>query len=426
MSSPSNHSQSSHYSVVVIGGGQAGLSMSYYLQENNIDHLVIEKSTMMNTWQAKRWDSFTLVTPNWQCQLPDHPYTGDDPNGFMTKPEILDYLDGFAKKVDPPIRLNTTVTRVSCDQGLYHIETSTGNLSAEQVVVAAGSYPVPIIPRMAEKIPSHIQQLHSEEYKNADQLDDGAVLVVGSGQSGAQIAEDLHLSGRRVHLATGDSPRCARFYRGHDVVYWLDKMGYYKMSVNEHPLREGVRDNSNHYVTGRDGGRDIDLRQFAKQGMELYGLMNDFKDGSFCFTPNLVDNLNKADQSYNNINKKIDLFISENNIDAPEEEHYQTVWEPSSEKETLSLEDSGIQSIVWCIGFQPDYRWIDVPIFNGAGYPQHTRGVTEKDGLYFLGLPWQHTWGSARFSGIAQDAHYTSDAIVEMNKAQKPAIKKCV
>ncbi len=416
------NSQQTHYSVVIVGGGQAGLSMSYYLQANQIDHLVVEKGGIMNAWKEKRWDSFTLVTPNWQCQLPGHPYAGDDPDGFMTKNQIIDYLDDFAEKVNPPIRLNTSVNRVNDDRGVYHIDTSSGRLTADQVVIASGSYPVPIIPRMAEKIPSNVQQLHSEQYKNADQLKSGAVLVVGSGQSGAQIAEDLHLSGRKVHLATGDSPRCARFYRGRDVVDWLNQMNYYKMPVQEHPLREGVRDNSNHYVTGRDGGRDIDLRVFAKQGMELYGFMNDLVGDELCFTPNLVANLNKADQSYNNINRKIDQFIVQNNIDAPEQTEYQAVWEPSCERERLSLSESGITSIVWCIGFQPDYSWIDVPVFNGRGYPQHQRGITEKKGLYFLGLPWQHTWGSARFSGISQDAQYISEAILlshrESNQAQ--------
>ena len=403
-----------HYCVAVVGGGQAGLSMSYYLQANNIDHIVIEKNTVMNAWKEKRWDSFTLVTPNWQCQLPGHPYDGDDPNGFMTRVEIIEYLDQFAQKVNPPLLLNTSVNRVSNNAHGYKLETSSGTLTADQVVIASGSYPVPIIPRMAEKVPSHIQQIHSEQYKNSEQFNDGAVLVVGSGQSGAQIAEDLHLSGRKVHLATGESPRCARFYRGRDVVDWLDAMNYYEMPVHEHPLREGVRDNSNHYVTGRDGGRDIDLRQFASEGMELYGLMNDFVDDQFRFTPNLTANLNQADQTYNNINHKIDQFIAEQNIDAPEGNNYEPVWEPETEREYLSLSDSGITSIVWCIGFQPDFSWLDVPIFNGRGYPQHERGITKQEGLYFLGLPWLHTWGSARFSGVARDAEFLNEAIVSL------------
>lgn len=411
------NNQKTHYSVAVVGGGQAGLSMSYYLQANNIDHIVIEKNTVMNAWKEKRWDSFTLVTPNWQCQLPGHPYDGDDPNGFMDRVEIIEYLNQFAQKVNPPIMLNTSVDRISNSNTGYTLETSSGTLKADQVVIASGSYPVPIIPRMAERIPSHIQQIHSEQYKNSEQLNDGAVLVVGSGQSGAQIAEDLHLSGRKVHLATGDSPRCARFYRGRDVVDWLDAMNYYEMPVHEHPLREGVRDNSNHYVTGRDGGRDIDLRQFASEGMELYGLMNDFVDDQFRFTPNLTANLNQADQSYNNINNKIDQYIAEQNIDAPNGDYYEPVWEPETEREYLSLSDSGITSIVWCIGFQPDFSWLDVPIFNGRGYPQHERGITKQEGLYFLGLPWLHTWGSARFSGVARDAEFVSEAIVSLSQS---------
>ena len=404
-----------HYSVAVIGGGQAGLSISHYLQADSIDHIVIEKSDTMNAWKEKRWDSFTLVTPNWQCQLPGHPYSGDDPHGFMNKHQIIDYLTAFSNKVDAPIINNTEVLKLSGDyQSGYQLETNNGVIYADQVVVASGSYPLPIIPEVAHKIPSSIQQIHSEQYKNSKQLSAGAVLVVGSGQSGAQIAEDLHLDGRKVFLATGDSPRCARFYRGKDVVEWLDQMDYYKMPVEQHPLREGVRDNSNHYVTGRDGGRDIDLRRFATQGMELFGLLNDYSEGQLHFKPNLADNLDKADQSYNNINKKIDAFISKNKLDAPSESTYKAVWQPTKERQTLSLRQSGISSIVWCIGFQPNFKWIDVDVFDQAGYPQHKRGITPANGLYFIGLPWLHTWGSARFSGVSNDAKYVCSVLTNI------------
>jgi putative flavoprotein involved in K+ transport len=240
---------------------------------------------------------------------------------------------------------------------------------------------------MAERVPASVMQIHSADYRNPGQLPDGAVLVVGSGQSGAQIAEDLHLAGRKVHLAVGNAPRCARFYRGRDVVTWLADMGYYEMPVDCHPLKEGVRDNTNHYVTGRDGGRDIDLRKFAAEGMELYGALTDFENGLLRFRGDLRDNLDEADRTYNRINASIDKHITEKAIDAPPPSVYMPVWEPPQERETLSLADAGISSIVWCIGFKPDYRWLDAPVFSGLGLPKHHRGVTPLDGIYFLGLP---------------------------------------
>ncbi len=184
-------------------------------------------------------------------------------------------------------------------------------------MVASGGYHEPIVPRMAERLPASIAQIHSAQYRNAEQLPEGAVLVVGSGQSGAQIAEDLHLAGRKVFLAVGAAPRCARFYRGRDVVTWLADMGYYDMPVEQHPLREGVRDNTNHYVTGRDGGRDIDLRKFAREGMELYGVLRDFDGADLVFDTNLTKALDDADRTYNGINAAIDKYIAENNIEAP-------------------------------------------------------------------------------------------------------------
>ncbi|KQW68357.1 MULTISPECIES: MSMEG_0569 family flavin-dependent oxidoreductase [unclassified Methylibium] len=401
-----------HHSVAIVGGGQAGLSLSYYLKQRGIDHVVLEKRSPLHAWRTQRWDSFCLVTPNWQCKLPGWEYAGSDPHGFMKKDEIIEYLDGFVKHVDAPVRSGLTVQRAAPRAGGgFEIATSQGHYSADQVVVASGGYHQPIIPRLAERLPRELLQIHSEQYRNAQALPPGKVLVVGNGQSGAQIAEDLHLAGREVVMATGDAPRCARFYRGKDVVDWLADMGYYDMPVHEHPLREGVRDNTNHYVTGRDGGRDIDLRKFASEGMELYGLLNGLEGDTLHFNPDLRANLDHADRIYNGINAAIDKHIEKAGLDAPPPSAYRPVWEPAAERTRLSLRESGIGAVIWCIGFSPDFSWLDAPVFNGRGQPGHVRGVTALPGLYFIGLPWLHTWGSGRFSGVARDALYLAEQI---------------
>lgn len=410
---------SSHVDVVIVGGGQSGLSMSYYLQMQGLSHLVIEKNDLVHSWKAARWDNFCLVTPNWQCNLPGWPYRGNDPDGFMKKDEIIDYLEGFVKHVNAPTLTGVKVTQVSPLPGNgFEIRTSEGTFTADQVVVASGAYHQPVIPRMSERLPAHIVQIHSEQYRRAQDLPEGTVLVVGNGQSGAQIAEDLHLAGRKVVLATGDAPRCARFYRGKDVVTWLADMNYYDMPVEDHPLREGVRDNTNHYVTGRDGGRDIDLRKFALEGMELYGLMTDIDHESLHFLPNLSESLDQADAVYNRINASIDRYIESQGIDAPPGSIYEPVWKPASERTSLNLASSGITSVVWCIGFTPDFKWVNASVFNGTGTPVHYRGVTAQPGLYFLGLPWLHTWGSGRFSGVSRDARYLSEKITNYAASQ--------
>ncbi|GLK73148.1 MSMEG_0569 family flavin-dependent oxidoreductase [Ancylobacter dichloromethanicus] len=400
-----NENRVPHYPVIVVGGGQAGLSTSYHLARHGLDHLVIEKHRAMHAWDTQRWDNFCLVTPNWQCDLPGHPYAGPDPDGFMRKDEILAYLTAFRAKVDPPIREGVSVRRVTPRAGGgFLVATSSGEFSADNVVVASGGYHEPIVPRMAERLPPAIAQVHSAQYRNAGQLPEGPVLVVGSGQSGAQIAEDLHLAGRKVHLAVGNAPRCARFYRGRDVVTWLADMGYYDMPVEQHPLREGVRDNTNHYVTGRDGGRDIDLRKFALEGMELHGVLREFDGTHLVFDTNLAQALDEADKTYNGINAAIDRHIAENGIAAPPPSTYEAVWRPAQERPRLDLAASGIAAIVWCIGFRPDFRWLDAPVFNGAGHPRHRRGVTAQEGVYFIGLPWLHSWGSGRFGSVGRDA----------------------
>ncbi|MDB5848059.1 MAG: FAD-dependent oxidoreductase [Rhodoferax sp.] len=405
-----------HTSVAIVGGGQAGLSLSYHLQQRSIDHVVIEKHHAMHAWQNQRWDNFCLVTPNWQCKLPGHDYSGDDPHGFMRKDEINRYLAAFREKVAPPLFEGVAVRRVAPRSaqagGGFNVSTAAGDFTADQVVVASGGYHLPIIPRLAERLPAGITQVHSEQYRNAASLPEGAVLVVGSGQSGSQIAEDLHLAGRKVFLAVGNAPRCARFYRGKDVVDWLADMHYYDMPVHEHPLREGVRDNTNHYVTGRDGGRDIDLRRFASEGMELLGVLKGLDGTTLQFATDLTQSLDQADKVYNGINASIDKYIDKMGLTTAEPASvYQPVWSPEAERASIDLATAGITAIVWCIGFQPDFQWVEAPVFDGRGHPGHVRGVTHQPGLYFLGLPWLYTWGSGRFSGVARDALYLAEKI---------------
>ncbi|PDS76967.1 MSMEG_0569 family flavin-dependent oxidoreductase [Rhizobium sp. L43] len=414
-----------HYSAVVIGGGQAGLSASHYLKRHGIDHVVFEKKTAAHKWKNERWDAFCLVTPNWQCQLPGHPYDGADPHGFMVKDEILAYVDRFVKKVEAPVFEQTGVTSLEKHGGLFRLETSAGAVTADAVVIATSLYADPATPRAAERLPEHIMQIHTAAYRNADQLPEGGVIVVGSGQSGCQIAEDLHLAGRKVHLVTGNAPRCARFYRGRDVVDWLSDIGQYDITV-EHDGMTKKKHDTNHYLTGRDGGRDIDLRKFALEGMALYGRMSGVAAGRMLFEPNLKANLDGADRVYNGINALIDRHIAEKGIDAPAGSPYVPVWEPGAEIAELDLKAEGITSVIWATGFSPDWSFVGLPIFDGNAYPVHRRGVTVVDGVYVLGLPWLWTWGSGRFLSVGKDAEHVVGHLAARISAQASSLKRSV
>ena len=405
-----------HVPVAVVGGGQAGLSISWHLVQRGTEHVVLERETVAHEWVDARWDTFCLVTPNWQCQLPGWPYAGDDPDGFMLRDEIVEYVRSYAASFDPPVHEGVAVTRLSpAAGGGYTLLTSAGELHADQVVLAVGGYHLPVVPAYASALPERVTQLHSQQYRNPDQLPAGDVLVVGTGQSGAQIAEDLHLAGRRVHLAVGSAPRIARRYRGRDVVAWLHDLGHYDMPVEQHRDGEAARVGTNHYVTGRDGGRDIDLRTFAAQGMELYGTLTGLTDGVLAFEPNLTAHLDRADAVDDGAKDVIDRHIAAAGIDAPTEPRYVPIWTPEEDPTALHVEQ--ISSVVWAIGFRADWSWVKVPVFDGAGYPTHVRGVTAAPGLFVLGLPWLHTWGSGRFSGIARDAEFVADRITELTAA---------
>jgi len=411
-----------HYDVIIVGGGQAGLSVSYNLQKQGINHIIFEKNRIGHSWRNDRWDTFCLVTPNWQCQLPDFPYPGNDPKGFMLKDEIVEYVEAFAQKVNPPIREGVSVTRVCRGQnGQLNVTTSCGEFTADHLVVATGGYDIPIVPDYAHSLPKRIKQIHSIDYRNPEQLPEGEVLVVGTGQSGVQLMEDLHLAGRKVHLAVGSAPRSPRMYRSRETTEWLYDLGFYDLTIDRHPLGDEAKHKTNHFLTGRSGGHEIDLRKFALEGVKLYGSMANIHGTTLEFKPDLTKNLDDADEIYVNIRNDIDRYIADNNIDAPIEPPFRKVWEPEFDPTSIDADKENITSIVWAIGFRPNYRWIELPVFDGRGYPQFDRGITHVDGLYFIGLPWLHTWGSGRFLGIADDAHYLAGII-----HGKLAIGQCV
>ena len=407
---------SAHHSdlhqVVVIGAGQAGLSVSQALQQHGIRPLVLEKNRIGHAWDQQRWDSFCLVTPNWQCQLPDFPYDGDQPQGFMAKAEIVTFLRRFAQHVGADVHEGVAVQRLSQTGSGYRLLTSEGEVRAQQVVVATGGYHTPRRHPLAERLPTSVLQLDARDYRNAGSLPEGPVLVVGSGQSGSQIAEDLFLTGRTVHLSVGSAPRSPRMYRGRDVVDWLDRMGYYAMPISEHDDPRSVRAKTNHYLTGRDGGREIDLRRRAIEGLHLHGRLAMISSDRIRFADDLSRNLDQADAVYCRIRSSIDSWIEKQAIEAPSEAPYSPCWQPPDGQDPgLDLTGEPLAAVIWCTGYRSDFSWIDVPVFDGSGQPAHDRGVTQSNGLYFLGLPWLHTWGSGRFCGVKDDALYLARLI---------------
>lgn len=408
--------------VVIVGGGQAGLSVAWCLKQKGIRSVVFERHGKFHSWRENRWDSFCLVTPNWQCRLPDFHYTGDyggtDPDGYMLKNEITKYLDAFAKKTQPDLREGVDVTRVTPEGEGYVVETSVGTWRCEQVVIATGGYDTPIEPDYAQNLSPEIFQMHSVDYRNVDQFPEGGVLIVGTGQSGVQLMEDFTRAGRDVHLAVGPAPRSPRKYRGRDATDWLYEAGHYGVTIDTHPDPHKALTQTNHYMSGRDGGKEIDLRRWhLDEGVDLYGSLADMSGSEVTFLPDLAKNLDDADKSYVGIREQIDSYIAKNGIEAPIEPRFEKVWQPETERTSLDLQEAGITSVLWAIGFRPDYSWIEADVFNERGKPLFKRGVTAQKGLHFIGLGWLNTWGSGRFLGIEEDSRYLADQVAaQMSK----------
>jgi len=385
--------------------------MSYWLKQSGVRHVVLDSGSVGNTWRSKRWDSFCLVTPNWQCALPGYGYDGSDPDGFMVKEEILEFFERYVGSFEPPLRGGVRVDNVVAEGEGFRLDTSDGEYTADNVVVATSNYHYPRIPDVCHGIDPNVYQVHSSQYRNAHELPEGAVMVVGTGQSGCQIAEDLHIEGRRVHLCVGRAPRVSREHRGRDVVKWLDQMGHYKLTVDDHPEGEAVRFETNHYVTGRGGGHEINLRDFAQQGMRLYGRLVSADADRLDFEDNLIENLDNADAVAVRINRFIDAHIEANEIDAPPDTTRLDSWVPPT-AQSIDIEDEQIRTIIWATGYGMDFSWIKSDTFDDSGYPKYYRGVSEQPGLYFLGLNWLWTWGSGRIYSAGDDAKYISGHIL--------------
>ncbi len=404
--------------TLIVGGGQAGLSTSYYLKQFGCEHLILDKASQpADAWRNQRWDSFTLVSPNVSFLLPGAEYRGPDPGGFMKRDEIIRRFEDYIRQNDLPISYGIPVQSIQPEDGTgsYLVHTPNRDYRARNVVVANGWYREGKIPAFAANIPASILQLHSNSYRNPQALPPGAVLVVGAAQSGAQIAEELYKSGRKVYLATGGAPRVPRRYRGKDIFVWLSEAGFFDRPIEMFPNLSG-RIFVAPQLTGRDGGHTLSLHRFYRDGVTLLGHARDFVDGHLILANDLKENVAKSDQGEKFMLKNVDEYIHRAGLDVPEEQlPVLTDAYQAAEITALDLQAAGIASIIWASGFQYDRSFLRIPgpIFDDYGYPVTHRGASPCPGLYFVGIPFLSKLKSGFIFGAAEDANYIAGHIAE-------------
>lgn len=403
-----------HIDTVIIGGGQTGLAVSYCLARHGCRNLILEQSTQVaSAWRHQRWDSFTLVNPNWMVRLPGAEYRGEDPNGFMRRDQIVAYLEHYAQCFELPVRYDTRVVSVEREPATqaFVVRTSAGAMRANNVVVASGRYQEPKIPPFSSQIPPEICQMHSSAYRNPQALPPGAVLIVGSGQSGAQVAEDLYQSGRRVFLCVGSAGRLPRRYRGKDIMWWMQQLGAFDRTVEQ--LRSpAAKFKALPHLSGTAGGHTLNLHQFARDGVTLLGRLVGVDGGKIKLAPDLKEKLTKADRFEARQLRAIDKYIARNHLDAPPETlpKLRDGYDADMIAE-LDLASAGISTVIWASGYRYDCSLVHLPVFDGDGYPIQKRGATRYPGLYFAGLPWLHRANSGNLSGVGDDAAFIASSI---------------
>jgi putative flavoprotein involved in K+ transport len=401
--------------TVVVGAGQAGLLMSRLLRDAGREHVVLERrSTLGGGWQD-RWDAFRLVSPNWTTSVPGLEYRGTDPDGYMPRDEVIDHWRAYAATIAAPIELDTAVTRLRTrEDGRpgFVLDTTRGAFEAREVIVAAGGFQTPRIPAAATDFSARIRQVHSHHYRQPDDLPAGAVLLVGSGQSGVQLAEELQAAGRTVFLSVGHCGRVPRRYRERDIFWWLrtlcvdtDAVGVALPTVDRLPDPR-LRFACNPHLSGHGGGHETNLRRFAAEGMRLVGRFEAADGERARFAPDLTANLRFADSFFGErIRGLCETYIERTGIDLPPQAEDAINLEPPEVTE-LDLAAEGISTVLWTSGYRLAFDWIELPIFEESGMPIHDRGVTDVPGLTFIGLPWQRGMGSANLIAVVQDAEF--------------------
>jgi putative flavoprotein involved in K+ transport len=403
--------------TLVIGGGQAGLTVSHMLSRRGCRHLVLERARIAERWRSERWDGLRFQFPNWSVKLPDFPFRHADPDGFCTSAEIVDFFTAYADFIAAPIRCGVEVTRLT--QGAatpgFVAETSGGAIEAANVVVATGPYQRAVFPALLPQA-LDLFQVHASTYRAPDQLPPGAVLVVGSGASGAQIAEELRRAGRRVYLSVGHHRRMPRRYRGRDLIWWISTLG-----LDQTPVAKRGPDKALPLITGAYGGHTIDFRDFAAQGITLIGRLVAADNGIVEIAPDLGASLASGDQAYAGFLDLVDRYVAQHEVDVPEEPEARAVRPDPADLlqplRRLDLQAAGISAVIWSTGYACDFSWIDLPVFNAQREPVHRDGITDVPGLYFIGLQWLSRMNSSFLAGVGQDALHLAEHIAARHVA---------
>jgi putative flavoprotein involved in K+ transport len=399
--------------TVVIGAGHGGLAMSRCLSERAIDHVVLERSEIANSWRTERWDSLRLLTPNWQCRLPGYQYAGDDPDGFMTMPEVVDFVTGYAKHVAAPVQTGTTVTSVRRTDDGYRVMTDSGEWQCATVVLASGSFNVPRLPAFADAVPATVTTITPNQYRNPGGLAEGGVLVVGASATGVQIAHELQRSGRQVTLSVGEHVRGPRLYRGRDIQWWMEVAGVLGERYDEVDDIVRARHVPSMQLAGSPERATFDLNALTGVGVQLVGRFAGIRDGRAQFSGSLRNKCELADLKLGRLLNLLDEWATANGLDDETSPPHR--FEPTVVSNPpvlgLDLTNGEIQTILWATGFRPDYSWLDVDVLDNKGMVRHDGGVVDSPGMYLIGAPFLRRRKSSFIDGAREDAE---DLIVEL------------
>jgi putative flavoprotein involved in K+ transport len=401
-----------HHDTVIIGGGQAGLAASFHLRERGREHVILERRHVGERWQNERWNSLHFQFPNWSMQLPGMTYTGAEPDQFSHHTNITRFIEDCARRIEAPVRENSEVITLRRDAATedYLIETQNSTIKTRNVVIATGPFQRPLIPAFCNSLPSSIHQIDAAHYWSPNELPPDAVLVVGSGASGCQIADELYHSGRTVFLSVSRHRRVPGRYHGKDMFWWFEKLGRFDITIDTFPNRKYPPST---VVTGVNGGYDVDIRRFAKEGVQILGNVQGISDGNVALASDVNEILNGADRACADFISAADTLLVQSDLrsllEMDESQSPPGIARDIENKQTLNLHEANIGAVIWATGHRFDFGWVHLPIFDSLGAPIQNRGVTSCRGVYFLGLHWMHTFKSGLLSFVGEDAAYLAD-----------------